>query len=277
MTPSLDTYIDKVRSLNINSSNLSDIDTAAIAFEFFRQDTDKEQVILAMATKKDKELLAMEKEKEKELLAMAKEKEKELLAMATKKEKELLVMEKEKELLALSMEKDKELATQKHENEKRCLVALRRRDLSAMSKRVVLEALLRDVVAAIPHNEDLKKKLQDCTLVSAAGIKLLLAGASSVKMTTVNQALLYDTFRVAAWKAIGISLDVPFPRSLNSEVVYGDLSYAIHSPSLNEVYLSSALGEKSDEYLFFQEAAERVNRKVELFNPEDAALSDRGA
>jgi len=188
----------------------------------------------------------------------------------------LAVQEKEleKQLAVQEKELEKQLAVQEKENANRIrsIVALHRRELSALSQRVVLEGVLRDIVTAIPKNEFLQTALNSTT-ISAPTKKLMLAGDISVKMTPVSNALLNLPFRAAAWKAIGFLPDVPFP-SLPGETLYGDLSSSIHAPALKEVYLSDYHDRESTVYLFFAAAAQRMEKKLKIFSEEAAADAD---
>ena len=141
--------------------------------------------------------------------------------------------------------------------------------LSALSQRVVLECIFRDIVKAIPQDVDLQKAL-NATTISASAKKLMLAGNIIVSMTQVNNALLNLPFRAAAWRAIGFPPDTPFP-SLPGEVLYGDLSSSIHAPNLRNVFLSDRHDKESDLYLLLQVAAKHMQKKMELYSEEAAA------
>ena len=189
-------------------------------------------------------------------------------------EKQLAVQELVKQLAVQGKEQEKQLAVQEKENAYRIrsIVALHRRELSALSQRVVLEGVSRDIVRAIPEDEVLQTAL-NATTVLAHTKKLMLAGNISVKMTPVSNALLNLPFRAAAWKAIGFAPDVPFP-DLPGDTLYGDLSSSIHAPALKEVYLSDYHDRDSKVYLFFVAAAQRMEKILKIFSEEAAAYAD---
>lgn len=177
----------------------------------------------------------------------------------------------EKDLLALGLKKDaeKDVSNANHARDMRNLDALRQRQLSALSKRAVLEAILLAIVKAIPGDTHLLRALKSVSLVNEPDKKLMRTASPYVKMSAVNRAMLDLPFRTAAWKAIGLDPDVPFP-ILQSDLIYGDLSLSMHSPVLREVFLSNKYdGEASIK--FFTAAAEFVGKKANIFSEEEAA------
>lgn len=122
------------------------------------------------------------------------------------------------------LEKARDLRESDRNFRVRAISALRRRDLSAISKRFVMEGILRAVVSAIPKSSALKAALNG-TQIPAPYKKLMQEGGTNVRMTTVNEAMLNEPFRLAAWQALDLPSDVPFP-SLPGEMLYGDLKRA---------------------------------------------------
>jgi hypothetical protein len=118
----------------------------------------------------------------------------------------------------------------------------------------------KSLIAALQRSTTLDKSLQ----------KKLMATATSVRMSTVSDALRDRSFRTAAWESLGMPKDTPFP-SLPGELVYGDLSSEIHAPSIKEVYLSREK-EDSDHSRFFLALADVLKKPVVFYSEAYAAL-----
>jgi len=219
--------------------------------------------------------------------------------------------EKERELTQKDVEKEKELAQKDFEKELMQkdmqqklsgLESLRRRDLSAISKRFVggrvlkptawhpahfltsplpphpryvLEALFRCIVQYLQEDKPIQDALSKSTTISQSAKKSLKGTIAFARMSHVNEALLDLEFRVEAWRCLGLPSDTPFP-SLPSEILYGDLSAEIHNPTLKEIYLSD--GEASSvASRFFIAAAGLLSRKVAYYSEADAALAEESS
>jgi hypothetical protein len=103
----------------------------------------------------------------------------------------------------------------------------------------------------VPKNSELTTALTKCRNISKDEKFKIERGDLSVKMSSVNQALIDDAFRALAWKAIGFDSLIPFP-NLTGDIIYGVLSSMIHFPNLSEIYLSD---ESTPENKAFFEAA----------------------
>ena len=183
----------------------------------------------------------------------------------------------EKDLLELELKKDaeKDVSNANHARDMRNLDALRQRQLSALSKRAVLEAILLAIVKAIPEDTHLMLALVSVSLVNESDKKLMRTASPYVKMSAVNRAMLDLPFRTAAWTAIGLDPDVPFP-ILQSDLIYGDLSLSMHSPVLREVFLSNKYDDEAS-IKFFTAAAEFMGKKAKIFYEEEAAGAEAAA
>jgi hypothetical protein len=242
MVFSFNQYLEKVASLNISS--LSSEEAASLAALLMSQDAETE-----------KQLAVQEKETEKQLAVQEKETEKQLAVQEQ-------VNETEKQLAALE-----------YAHKIRCMESLRRRDLSVLSKRAVLEEVFRGILSEIPGNSALKSALEKITSISSNSKKCMLSALTTTKMTDINRAMLDPAFCEAAWEALAFPPETQFPRTLPADnLLYGDLSFSLHSPALNEVYLS----QKSDKgsYDFFVLAAKYSNKKAETFSEEEAAAAE---
>lgn len=75
-------------------------------------------------------------------------------------------------------------------------------------------------------------------------------------MTSVVKALSDSTFQRAVWETFEIPMNISLP-SLTNELLYGDLSASVHSPSLRHVYLSEETDSKND-FDFYTVIASRL-------------------
>jgi len=183
------------------------------------------------------------------------------------------VKENEKQLAVQVKETEKQLAALEYAHKIRCMESLRRRDLSAFSKRAVLEEVFRGILSEIPGNSALKSALENITSIGNNSKKCMLSALTTTKMTDVNKAMLDPAFCKAAWEALDFPPETQFPLSLSAEsLLYGDLSFSLHSPALREVYLS----QKTDKgtYDFFVLASKYSNKKAETFSEEEAAAAE---
>ena len=189
-----------------------------------------------------------------------------LMSQDAETEKQLAVQEQVKE-------SEKQLAALEYALNIRCMESLRRRDLSALSKRAVLEEVFRGILSEIPGNSALKSALENITSIGNNSKKCMLSALTTTKMTDVNKAMLDPAFCKAAWEALDFPPETQFPLSLSADsLLYGDLSFSLHSPALRELYLS----QKTDKgtYDFFVLAAKYSNKKAETFSDEEAAAAE---
>ena len=200
-----------------------------------------------------------------------------LMSQDAETEKQLAVQqqvkESEKQLAVQVKETEKQLAALEYAHKIRCMESLRRRDLSALSKRAVLEEVFRGILSEIPGNSALKSALENITSIGNNSKKCMLSALTTTKMTDVNKAMLDPAFCKAAWEALDFPPETQFPHSLSADsLLYGDLSFSLHSPALREVYLS----QKTDKgtYDFFVLAAKYSNKKAETFSEEEAAAAE---
>ncbi len=77
-------------------------------------------------------------------------------------------------------------------------------------RRAYVEEMLRRVVKAAPGNDAMLAALNDTDL-SQEDISKISAGKYSSTARSVKQALVNDSFRMAAWKAIGFDAEVQVP------------------------------------------------------------------
>ena len=238
-------YVARVAELPLN---VSSADGAIIAAELLIQDAGKDLFELELKKDAEKDLLELELKKDAE-----------------------------KDLLELELKKDaeKDVSNANHARDMRNLDALRQRQLSALSKRAVLEAILLAIVKAIPEDTHLMLALVSVSLVNESDKKLMRTASPYVKMSAVNRAMLDLPFRTAAWTAIGLDPDVPFP-ILQSDLIYGDLSLSMHSPVLREVFLSNKYDDEAS-IKFFTAAAEFMGKKAKIFYEEEAAGAEAAA
>jgi len=89
---------------------------------------------------------------------------------------------------------------------------------------------LRAVVAAITKSAALEAALNG-TRIPAPHEKAMQAGGTNLGLTVVNDAMLNESFCLAAWQALGLPFGVPFP-SLPGEMLYDGLRFLISSPGL---------------------------------------------
>jgi hypothetical protein len=148
--------------------------------------------------------------------------------------------------------------------------ALRQQQLSELSQRVVLEAFFRDVACCVKSNANVSAALSKSSQISDKAKKDASKGVNS-SMSSINAALQDSQFRDAVWTALNVSESMVLP-SLTNDILYGDLSGAIHSPALTEVYVRS---KARKEYVnFFSVLAERFrpSKSLVLYSEENAAL-----
>jgi hypothetical protein len=148
--------------------------------------------------------------------------------------------------------------------------ALRQQQLSELSQRAVLEAFFRDVACCVKSNANVSAVLSKSSQISKIDKKDASKGANSA-MSSINTALQDSQFRDAVWTALNVSDSMVLP-SLTNDILYGDLSGAIHSPALTEVYVRSKA--RKEYVIFFSVLAERFrpSKSLVLYSEEDAAL-----
>ena len=129
--------------------------------------------------------------------------------------------------------------------------------------------MFRDVVEVVSANKTLFGVLQSTSL--PRGIKKAFEDEGvKASMSSVNKALKDKTFQRAAWEALEIDIEVPFP-TLYSDTIYGDLSASIHSPALSEVFVSSQ-STTGDRAFFGTIAARFIPPKAVLIFDESFAV-----
>ena len=87
--------------------------------------------------------------------------------------------------------------------------------------RYVLESVFRQLLQDLSANKSLIAALQSSTTLDKSLQKKLMATASSVRMSTVSDALRDRSFRTAAWESLGMPKDTPFrlcPASWSTEI-----------------------------------------------------------
>jgi len=104
--------------------------------------------------------------------------------------------------------------------------ALRQQQLSERSQRVVLEAFFRDVACCVKSNANVSAALSKSSQISEKAKKDASKGVNS-SMSSINAALQDSQFRDAVWTALNVSESMVLP-SLTNDILYGDLSGAIH-------------------------------------------------
>jgi hypothetical protein len=193
--------------------------------------------------------------------------QREALANQTKSEAEALVnqtkLEAKLEAKALAIQTNLEFTARARE-------ALRMQQLSELSQRSVLEAFFRDVACCIESDVNVFSVLSNSTIKAK---KQILRKGMGCSMTSINEALQHSAFKDAVWRALKLSDDIVVPQLTNS-LLYGDLSGAIHSPALTEVYVrKSSRGEYKD---FFSILAARFRpaKSFVVYSDMEAALGD---
>jgi len=199
----------------------------------------------------------------------------------------LLHQEQEQTIQQMKKQMEHEISQQAEQSAKRIrgLIDLYHKELSAYSQRLVLEGVFKDIVKAIPRNQDLQTALNtSCVGVDPLSKKLMLAGDMNVPMISVNFALFDLPFRLAAWKVLGFQPDLRYPE-MSRSLFYGDLCSSfidkgllehLHEPSgkkddIDDV-IAAAVREKS---MCFEAMAEQALKKIELFA--EKAATDGGA
>jgi len=187
----------------------------------------------------------------------------EALATQTKFEVEALATQRKFEAEVVAIQTNLKYTARARE-------ALRMQQLSELSQRTVLEAFFRDVASCIESDVNVSSALSNSTIKAK---KQILRKGMGCSMTSINEALQDSAFKDAVWRALKLSDDMVVP-SMSNSLLYGDLSGAIHSPSLTEVYVrDSSRGEYKD---FFSVLAARFRpaRSFVVYSDAEAALGD---
>jgi hypothetical protein len=174
-------------------------------------------------------------------------------------------------LMRVALDAEAKAAQASLMNRFRAREALRQQQLSELSQRAVLEAFFRDVARCVQSNGTVLDVLSRSVEIPEKTKKRIAKDGVGSSMSSINEALQDPLFRDAVWKALKVNDDTKLP-NLTSDLLYGDLSGAIHSPSLTEVYVRS---NANDEYVrFFTVLSERFRPPKTLvpFSEEDAAL-----
>lgn len=137
------------------------------------------------------------------------------------------------------------------------------------SLRSLVESLFQIIVTAAPKHPNMLTALNDCGNLKKSEIIQISDGDLSVYMTTVNKALQNTKFRAAAWEAISFDPSVPFPK-IRGDIMYGSLCALIHSPGLENVFLSDRTTSMSK--VFYSAAAGLIDMEVMVYS-ESAALA----
>jgi len=180
--------------------------------------------------------------------------------------------EKEKELAVKDMEKvtEKEMAAYNATMVGKIngLTALRRRDLASITQRFVLESIFRLVLEKLDSDASLAKILESSSGIRKEAKNDIRTNKFRAKMSSVNEALLDENFRKAAWTAIGLdpSLEMPI---LDGQLLYGLVSSILHSPNIIEVYLSDESSLQASQ--FYLNAGALISKKLVLYSDADAA------
>jgi hypothetical protein len=132
-----------------------------------------------------------------------------------------------------------------------------------------LETLFRRLLEQLASDNSFAEALKNSTSLPESLKKLLVGPISSVRMSDINKALLDSAFRSSAWTSLGLPPETPFP-SMPGELIYGDLSAEIHSPSLKEIYLAEE-DASSNLSRFFVAAAVVISRSVVVYSEASAA------
>jgi len=250
-----------------NNSAVNVEAVCAIANELMRRDLVAEADQTQLRRDLQREALANQTKLEGEALVNQTKLEAEALANQTKSEAEALVnqtkLEAKLEAKALAIQTNLEFTARARE-------ALRMQQLSELSQRSVLEAFFRDVACCIESDVNVFSVLSNSTIKAK---KQILRKGMGCSMTSINEALQHSAFKDAVWRALKLSDDIVVPQLTNS-LLYGDLSGAIHSPALTEVYVrKSSRGEYKD---FFSILAARFRpaKSFVVYSDMEAALGD---
>jgi hypothetical protein len=132
-----------------------------------------------------------------------------------------------------------------------------------------LESLFRHLLEQLEVDTDFAEALEKSTSLPDSLKKSLRGNIYSVRMSDINRALLDSAFRSSAWSSLGLPPETPFPY-MPGDLLYGNLSAEIHSPSLTEVYLTEE-DASSNLSRFFVAAAAVVKRRVVVYSEASAA------
>ena len=247
-----------------NSSN-ADVETICnMAAELMRVTLEAEREAEALAAQAEALAAQAKLKAEAEAVEAKLKAEAEALAAQAK-------LKAEAELAQAKLKAEAEAAEAKLMYRMRAREALRQQQLSELSQRAVLEAFFRDVARCVQSNGTVLDALSRSVQIPEKTKKRIAKDGVGSSMSSINEALQDPLFRDAVWKALKVSDDTKLPY-LTSDLLYGDLSGAIHSPSLTEVYVRS---NAKEEYVrFFTVLSERFRPSKTLvhFSEEDAAL-----